>query len=86
MAENKFNLISDTSSSTSSMQIQDESINVQNSFNSNEIILYVGQTFATLGEVEEFYRGYAKQNGFEIKIKTTRKHVGTNDVCSRLYQ
>lgn len=45
------------------------------------------KVFLHLKMLKDFYRAYyAKQNSFEIKIKTSRKHMNSNDICCRLYQ
>ena len=48
--------------------------------------LFNGRVFNTLAEAEECFKAYGKRIGFGIRIKTTRMHAKSNDICSRLYQ
>lgn len=66
------------------MQCYEKISNARSS--SNERAPYVGQIFGTLEEVENFYRVYAQAVGFQIRIKTSRKHAHSDELCSRLYQ
>ena len=51
----------------------------------DDTIHYVGQIFDTSQDAKIFYRKYAKCVGFEVRIKTNRKHVNSKDFCFRLY-
>ncbi|XP_074356005.1 protein FAR1-RELATED SEQUENCE 5-like [Apium graveolens] len=53
--------------------------------NMNDVVPCVGMIFDSLNEAESFYRGYGRSIGFEIIIRSSRRHSRNGGISSRLY-